>query len=297
MRFFIPALRARRPSRHDGHDWQLPPGAEDRNIASVEVRASTRIGCLQGKNVTKELSVPMHCGCHRQRERGYRESRASSKHGALAFEAGEAVLAPAERVDRGERAGARQFIEERAEVLNAWRSETLARADACRRMALGSPRLASAVGGRPTGRTDALAPRRDAPGLRLRVPLDGHRDPLRPHRLARPCESGASSRCHEGSSRSLIGGSSLRRSPRSGTGSTALDGTTFDGGASLRLRRRRHLRVVDIGHCRTRRVVVLSATGATPVAACIAAGVARRRLALVPRLESARPHRAVAHGE
>jgi Ca-activated chloride channel family protein len=139
MRFFIPAF-----ARADRHatmiTLQLPPGAGERSIASVEVRYKDR---LLGKNVTRELPVKVRWAASDA------ESAATEDAGvermAQAFEAGEAILAAAERVDRGDRAGARSLLDERAEVLKR-ASEALHEpmlAEDGARLA----RLASAVGG------------------------------------------------------------------------------------------------------------------------------------------------------
>jgi Mg-chelatase subunit ChlD len=111
MRFFIPAF-----ARADRHatmiTLQLPPGNAERSIASVEVRYKDR---LLGKNVTRELPVRMRWAAR------HAESAATEDAGVermvQAFGAGETILDAAERVDRGDRAGARQELEERAAVL------------------------------------------------------------------------------------------------------------------------------------------------------------------------------------
>jgi Ca-activated chloride channel family protein len=139
MRFFIPAF-----ARADRHatliTLQLPPGTGQRSIASVEVRYKDR---LLRKNITRESPVKLRWAASDA------ESAATADVGvermAQAFQAGEAILEAAERVDHGDRGGARLVLDERAQVLR--------RAS----QALGEPllaedggrleRLASAVGG------------------------------------------------------------------------------------------------------------------------------------------------------
>lgn len=118
MRFFIPAF-----ARADRHatviTLQLPQGAGERSVASVEVRYKDR---LLAKNVTRELPVKMRWAASDA------ESAATQDAGVermvQAFGAGETILDAAERVDHGDRAGARQELEERAKVL-AQAAETL----------------------------------------------------------------------------------------------------------------------------------------------------------------------------
>ncbi len=139
MRFFIPAF-----ARADRHATMitlaLPAGAGTRSVASVELRYKDR---LLAKNVTTEVPVKMQWAASDA------DSAATEDAGvermALAFEAGEAILEAAERVDRGDRAGARSVLEERATVL-ATASKTLGEPmlaeDGARLV-----RLAGAVGG------------------------------------------------------------------------------------------------------------------------------------------------------
>jgi Mg-chelatase subunit ChlD len=139
MRFFIPAF-----ARADRHAMvmtlQLPPGGAQRSIASVEVRYKDR---LLARNVTRELPVPIRWAASDA------ESAATQNAGVVrmvqAFAAGETILDAAERVDGGDRAGARQQLEERAQVL-AQAAEALREpmlADDGARLV----RLAAAVGG------------------------------------------------------------------------------------------------------------------------------------------------------
>ena len=139
MRFFIPAF-----ARGDRHSTmlslQLPPMAAERAIASVEVRFKDRV---LGKNVTREVSVKMRAAAS-DAESAATEN-ASVEKMAQAFAAGEAILAAAESVDRGDRAGARRLLDERAAVLRQASDalhEPLLAQDAGR-----LTRLASAVGG------------------------------------------------------------------------------------------------------------------------------------------------------
>lgn len=111
MRFFIPAF-----ARADRHatliTLQLPPGAGERRIASVEVRYKDR---LLKKNVTQELPVNLRWAASDA------ESALTADHDVeraeQGFAAGEAILQAAERVDAGDRAGAHHLLDERAAVL------------------------------------------------------------------------------------------------------------------------------------------------------------------------------------
>jgi Ca-activated chloride channel family protein len=150
MRFFIPAF-----ARADRHATllrlELPPGAGERSIASVEVRYKDR---LLAKNVTRELPVKMRYAAS-DAESGATQN-ASVERMAQAFAAGETVLAAADLVDRGLRAGARQALAERADLLryaaNALEEPKLA--EDGDRLA----RLADAVGGaQPIGELLPLA--------------------------------------------------------------------------------------------------------------------------------------------
>jgi Ca-activated chloride channel homolog len=111
MRFFIPAF-----ARADQHatmlTLQLPAGTTERSIASVEVRYKDR---LLGKNVTSELPVKMNWAAS-DADSATTENP-SVERMTQAFAAGETILQAAERVDVGDRAGARRMLEERADVL------------------------------------------------------------------------------------------------------------------------------------------------------------------------------------
>ncbi len=111
MRFFIPAF-----ARADRHatmvTLELPPGTSERSIASVELRYKDR---LLHKNVTKEVSVKMRWAAS-DAESAQTEDP-SVQRMALAFAAGETILAAASRVDAGDRSGAAAILDERAEVL------------------------------------------------------------------------------------------------------------------------------------------------------------------------------------
>jgi Mg-chelatase subunit ChlD len=139
MRFFIPAFA---PS--DRHatmiTLQVPPGADERRIASVEVRYKDR---LLRRNVTQELAVKVRFAPTDA------ESAATEDPGvermAQAFAAGETILEAAGRVDGGDRPGAARLLDERADVLRL-ASATLADprlADDSDRV----QRLANAIGG------------------------------------------------------------------------------------------------------------------------------------------------------
>jgi len=139
MRFFIPAFAA--ADRHATvMTLQLPPGAGERAIASVEVRYKDR---LLRKNVTRELPVKLRWAASDSESAA--TANASVERMAQAFEAGETILAAAERVDRGDRGGARALLDERAQVLRRASealSEPMLAEDGARIV-----RLASAVGG------------------------------------------------------------------------------------------------------------------------------------------------------
>ena len=139
MRFFIPAFAG--ADRHATVlTLQLPPGAGERSIASVEVRYKDR---LLKKNVTRELPVKLRWAASDAESAA--TASASVEGMAQGFEAGEAILAAAERVDHGDRPGARGLLDERAQVLRR-ASEALAEpmlAEDGARL----ERLASAVGG------------------------------------------------------------------------------------------------------------------------------------------------------
>jgi Ca-activated chloride channel family protein len=148
MRFFIPAF-----ARADRHatmiTLQLPAGTGERGIASVEVRYKDRV---LKKNLTREIPVRMRWASSDA------ESASTANVGvqrmAEGFEAGEAILEAAERVDRGDRPGARLVLDERAEVLRRASQalgEPLLAEDGAR-----LERLAGAVGG-ATPMNDALA--------------------------------------------------------------------------------------------------------------------------------------------
>jgi Ca-activated chloride channel family protein len=139
MRFFIPAF-----ARADQHatmiTLELPAGTTERSIASVEVRYKDR---LLGKNVTTELPVKMRWAAS-DAESATTENP-SVERMALAFAAGETILRAAERVDAGDRDGARRMLDERADVLRqaADRLSEPRLAEDGARLA----RLAQAVGG------------------------------------------------------------------------------------------------------------------------------------------------------
>ena len=115
MRFFIPAF-----ARADRHatliTLQLPPGTGERRIASVEVRYKDR---LLRKNVTQELPVNVRWADSDA------ASAATVNHNVerleQAFAAGEAILEAAERVDTGDRAGARNILRTSAPRSCGWR--------------------------------------------------------------------------------------------------------------------------------------------------------------------------------
>ncbi|HEY8041669.1 MAG TPA: VWA domain-containing protein [Polyangiaceae bacterium] len=139
MRFFIPAF-----ARADRHatmiTLQLPAGTGERSVASVEVRYKDR---LLARNVTRELPVKM-------RWAGSDAESAATQDPSVArmtqaFGAGETILDAAERVDHGDRSGARQLLDERAQVLRSAAqalAEPMLAEDGAR-----LTRLAGAVGG------------------------------------------------------------------------------------------------------------------------------------------------------
>ncbi|HEY3822016.1 MAG TPA: VWA domain-containing protein [Polyangiaceae bacterium] len=139
MRFFIPAF-----ARADRHATMitlaLPAGTGERSVASVEVRYKDR---LLSKNVTREVPVKMRWAASDAESAATED--ASVERMVLAFGAGETILDAADRVDRGDRSGARQELEERATVLSTASDvlkEPLLAADGARLV-----RLAGAVGG------------------------------------------------------------------------------------------------------------------------------------------------------
>ncbi len=113
MRFFIPAF-----ARADRHATMialdLPPAAGERSIASVEVRYKDR---LLKKNVTRELPVRLRWAATDAESAA--TANASVQRLAQAFAAGEAILEAADRVDHGDRNGARKLLDERADVLRS----------------------------------------------------------------------------------------------------------------------------------------------------------------------------------
>lgn len=139
MRFFIPAF-----ARADRHATMvtlvLPAGVGERNVASVELRYKDR---LLARNVTQEVAVHMRWA--ESDAASAQTENASVLRMAQAFAAGETILASAERVDAGDRTGARALLDERVDVLRR-ASESLHEpmlAEDGARLA----RLASAVGG------------------------------------------------------------------------------------------------------------------------------------------------------
>jgi Ca-activated chloride channel family protein len=139
MRFFIPSF-----SRTDRHTTMitlaLPPGAGPDSVASVEVRYKDR---LLHRNVAREL--PVHVARADSDAASAATADRSIEPLAQAFAAGETILDAAERVDAADRTGARQLLDERAEVL---RRAAEALGDARLAEDAGRvARLASAVGG------------------------------------------------------------------------------------------------------------------------------------------------------
>ena len=139
MRFFIPAF-----ARADRHatmiTLELPPGTGERSIASVELRYKDR---LLHRNVTREVPVKMRWA-DSDADSAKTENPSVTRM-ALAFAAGETILAAAARVDAGDRAGARAMLEERVEVLRQAAdslSEPMLAEDGAR-----LARLSTAVGG------------------------------------------------------------------------------------------------------------------------------------------------------
>ncbi len=111
MRFFIPAFA--RADRHSTMvSLQLPPGAGERSIASIELRYKDR---LARRNVTREVPVRMRWAAS-DAESAQTEDPGVQRM-AQAFAAGETILAAAERVDAGDRAGAGRLLDERVELL------------------------------------------------------------------------------------------------------------------------------------------------------------------------------------
>jgi Ca-activated chloride channel family protein len=139
MRFFMPSF-----ARDDRHaillSLALPAGLGDRPIGSVEVRYKDRV---LGRNVTTEL--PLRVRYARSETASAATINPSVLRTVQAFAAGDAILAAAQQVDRGDRDGAARVLAERAALLEQAAKaleEPRFREDGAR---LG--RLASAVGG------------------------------------------------------------------------------------------------------------------------------------------------------
>jgi uncharacterized protein YegL len=111
MRFFMPAF-----ARDDRHAMmmtiRLPPGVGERAIGTVEVRFKDRV--LQ-KNVTQEIRVSTRYADSEAKSAA--STNASVQATLEAFAAGEAILAAAEKVDRGDRESASKLLEERSDLL------------------------------------------------------------------------------------------------------------------------------------------------------------------------------------
>jgi Ca-activated chloride channel family protein len=111
MRFFMPAF-----ARDDRHAMMvtlmLPPGVGERAIGSVEVRYKDR---LRMKNVTDEIPVKIRYAADEAASAA--TTNASVAATAQAFAAGDAILAAAASVDRGDRIEATRVLGERAELL------------------------------------------------------------------------------------------------------------------------------------------------------------------------------------
>src|SRR6185437_11055437 len=89
---------------------QLPAGVGERAIGSVEVRYKDRI---RRKNVTEEIAVKTrYAGSDAESAATINASVAAT---AQAFAAGDTLFSAAERVDRGDRAGAARILDERAQ--------------------------------------------------------------------------------------------------------------------------------------------------------------------------------------
>jgi Ca-activated chloride channel family protein len=113
MRFFIPAFAP--ADRHATMiTLQLPPGAGERRVASVEIRYKDR---LLNKNVTQELPVSVAWAATDAESAS--TARPDVERVEQAFAAGETILQAADDVDRGLRPQARQELLERADVLRS----------------------------------------------------------------------------------------------------------------------------------------------------------------------------------
>jgi Ca-activated chloride channel family protein len=113
MRFFMPAF-----ARADRHAMmitlQLPAGVGERAIASVEVKYKDRIA---HQNVTDEIPVRVRYAASDAESAD--STSADVEKAVQAFTAGDVILAAAAAVDRGDRAGAAQMLNEQADILKA----------------------------------------------------------------------------------------------------------------------------------------------------------------------------------
>lgn len=111
MRFFVPAF-----ARGDRHAMllalQLPAGTGERAIASVEIRFKDR---LLKKNVTLEL--PVKASWAGSDADSAKTISASVTTTVQAFSAGDAIERAAEKLEKGDRVGARTLLVERASIL------------------------------------------------------------------------------------------------------------------------------------------------------------------------------------
>ncbi len=111
MRFFMPAF-----ARGDHHamlvSLDVPGGNAERSIASVEIRYKDR---LQKKNATEEIPVKIRFAANEAESA--KTTNASVVCTMQAFAAGDAILAAAGFVDRGDRTDAARVLSERAALL------------------------------------------------------------------------------------------------------------------------------------------------------------------------------------
>ena len=111
MRFFMPAF-----ARDDHHAMiltlALPAGTGERSIASVEIRYKDRIA---KKNLTEEIPVKItYAGSDAESAATW---NASVRATVQAVAAGDAIMAAADLIDRGDRQAAAKLLNERAEIL------------------------------------------------------------------------------------------------------------------------------------------------------------------------------------
>ncbi len=111
MRFFMPAF-----ARADRHAMlitvDIPRGAGERSIASIEVKYKDR---LQRKNITEEIRVKTRYGANEGES--FASVNPSVAGTVQAFAAGDSIMQAAALIDRGARADAAHLLDERAQLM------------------------------------------------------------------------------------------------------------------------------------------------------------------------------------